>query len=34
MDREKEYQRIIGTDHPHNDILNKFWDNQDDMRKE
>lgn len=31
---EKEYQRIIDTDHPHNDILNKFWDNQDDMRKE
>ena len=31
---EKEYQKIIGTDHSHNDILNKFWDNQDAMRKE
>lgn len=31
---EKEYQKIIGTNHPHNDILNRFWDNQDAMRKE
>ena len=31
---EKEYQKIIGTNRPHNDILNRFWDNQDAMRKE